>query len=136
MKSAGVAVGSAPVKKRAAFLLLSLAACSGDRMSIPPSPSLKPECGVASYYHRALADEPTANGETYDPARLTAAHKALPFDSEVRVMRRDNGRTVTVRINDRGPFVPGRIIDLSRAAAEKIGLTGEDGVAAVCLKVK
>lgn len=123
--------------KRAALLVLGLAACSPAPTGAPPTaPSRKPECGQASYYHRALAGEPTANGETYDPQALTAAHRALPFNTIVRVTRRDTGRAVTVRINDRGPFVEGRIIDLSRAAADKIGLAGEDGVAAVCLRVE
>ncbi len=103
-------------------------------MRPPPAPSLKPQCGVASYYHASLAGEPTANGETYDPKAMTAAHKRLAFDTKVRVRRRDTGRTVTVRINDRGPFVRGRIIDLTPAAAKKLGIFGEDGVADVCIK--
>ncbi|MFC2953144.1 septal ring lytic transglycosylase RlpA family protein [Marinicaulis aureus] len=107
-------------------------------MAIPPAPSLKPECGVASYYHGALAGNPTANGEIYDPAQFTAAHNTLPFDTEVTVRRRydgsgDGGETIRVRINDRGPFVEGRIIDLSPTAAKVVGIFGEDGVAEVCL---
>ncbi|WP_375203068.1 septal ring lytic transglycosylase RlpA family protein [Hyphococcus sp.] len=109
-------------------------------MAVPPTPSLKPECGIASYYHATLAGNPTANGETYDPALLTAAHNSLPFDTVVLVRRRpdedgDGGETVTVRINDRGPFVEGRIIDLSPAAAKKVGIFGEDGVDDVCLVI-
>ncbi|WDI31109.1 septal ring lytic transglycosylase RlpA family protein [Hyphococcus flavus] len=117
-----------------ALILLVLAACAREEMAVPPAPSLKPQCGVASYYHRSLAGNPTANGETYDPKAMTAAHKRLDFDTIVRVRRRDTGRTVTVRINDRGPFVRGRIIDLSPAAARKLGIFGEDGVAEVCIK--
>ncbi len=125
---------------RAAFVLLFAAACGREPMAAPPSPSLKPECGVASYYHGALAGNPTANGEIYDPALFTAAHNTLPFDTVVIVRRRydedgGGGETVTVRINDRGPFVEGRIIDLSPAAAKIIGVFGEDGVAEVCLVV-
>lgn len=121
------------MRLRAACLLLALAACSSE--TAPPAPSLKPQCGEASYYHGSLAGNLTANGETYDPTEMTAAHKSLPFGTVVRVERRDGWRFVDVRINDRGPFVPGRIIDLSPAAAKRIGLLGEDGVAEVCLEV-
>lgn len=78
--------------------------------------------GVASYYGRRFAGRPTANGEVFDPSELTAAHRTLPFGSMVRVTNPRNGREVTVRINDRGPFHGNRIIDLSRKAAQKIGL--------------
>ena len=66
---------------------------------------------------------------------MTAAHKSLPFEARVRVKRMDTGAATTVRINDRGPFVDGRIIDLSRTAAKRIGLHGEDGIARVCIVV-
>lgn len=79
---------------------------------------------MASWYGPNFVGRPTANGETFDPGQLTAAHKTLPFDTRVRVTNLDNGRAVVVRINDRGPFKPGRIIDLSRAGAEAIGLVG------------
>lgn len=78
--------------------------------------------GVASYYGRRFAGRPTANGETFNPSMLTAAHRTLPFGSIVRVTNPRNGREVTVRINDRGPFHGNRVIDLSRKAAQKIGL--------------
>ena len=78
--------------------------------------------GVASYYGRRFAGRPTANGERFDPGLLTAAHRSLPFGSKVRVTNPRNGRSVIVRINDRGPFVRGRTIDLSRSAAEEIGI--------------
>lgn len=78
--------------------------------------------GHASFYGRRFAGRRTANGETFDPRQLTAAHRTLPFGSLVRVTNPRNGRSVTVRINDRGPFIKGREIDLSRAAAEQIGL--------------
>ena len=86
--------------------------------------------GLASWYGPNFAGRPTANGEVFDPGRLTAAHKELPFDTRVRVTNVANGRSVVVRINDRGPFKPGRIIDLSRAGAEAIGLIAS-GVASV-----
>ncbi len=72
----------------------------------------------------------TASGETVDPKSFTAAHRTLPFGKQVRVKNLDNGQEVTVTINDRGPFVDGRVIDISRAAADKLDMRG-DGVAQV-----
>jgi len=84
--------------------------------------------GSASYYADSLAGNHTANGEVYDPRRRTAASRDLPFGTIVRVVRRDTGRSVIVRINDRGPFANRkRIIDLSRAAAEDLNMI-DDGV--------
>lgn len=80
------------------------------------------EEGIASWYGPDFHERMTASGEQYDQHEMTAAHKTLPMPSIVRVTRLDTGQTVDVRINDRGPFVAGRIIDLSKAAAEKIGL--------------
>lgn len=77
--------------------------------------------GIASYYWQ---DQMTATGERFDPSQLTAAHKTLPFGTRVRVTRLDTGSSVVVRINDRGPYKPGRVIDLSKRAAEEIGMTG------------
>jgi rare lipoprotein A len=99
-----------------------------------PAPAGAPrERGRASYYSDRLAGRPTASGEPYNPRELTAAHRTLPFGSIVDVVRPD-GRTVRVRINDRGPFKKGRVIDLSRRAAEAIGLVRE-GVADVTVVV-
>ncbi len=78
--------------------------------------------GVASYYGRRFHGRRTANGERFNMRALTAAHKTLPFGSRVRVTNTRNGRSVIVRINDRGPFIAGRHIDLSRRAAEEIGM--------------
>jgi rare lipoprotein A len=79
--------------------------------------------GECTYYSDALAGSRTSNGERYDPTRLTAASRDLPFGSIVRVTRRDTGAQVVVRINDRGPFgKKRRILDLSRAAAAKLGI--------------
>ncbi len=78
--------------------------------------------GVASYYGRRFHGRPTASGEAFDMNGLTAAHKTLPFGSRVRVTNPRNGASVVVRVNDRGPFTRGRDIDLSRAAAEQIGI--------------
>lgn len=92
------------------------------------------EAGMASWYGPGFAGRLTANGEVFDPSQLTAAHKSLPFNSLVRVVNEANGMAVVVRINDRGPFKPGRIIDLSRASAEAIGMIGT-GVARVRLEL-
>ncbi|WP_322996162.1 septal ring lytic transglycosylase RlpA family protein [Castellaniella sp.] len=80
--------------------------------------------GIASWYGRKFHGAKTANGETYDMYAMTAAHPTLPIPSYARVTSKVNGRSVTVRINDRGPFHPGRIIDLSYVAAAKLGLIG------------
>jgi rare lipoprotein A len=90
--------------------------------------------GEVSYYSDALAGRPTASGEPYQPSTLSAAHRSLPFGSVVRVVRDDTGQVVYVRINDRGPFVRGRVLDLSRSAANAIGLLGR-GVARVTAEV-
>jgi rare lipoprotein A len=84
--------------------------------------------GIASVYHDRL----TANGEHMNPAAMTAAHKTLPFGSRVTVVNKRNGRSATVRINDRGPYVHGRVIDLSPGAARVLGV---DGLAPVSLTV-
>ncbi|RYD43906.1 MAG: septal ring lytic transglycosylase RlpA family protein [Sphingomonadales bacterium] len=78
--------------------------------------------GTASYYGNELAGNRTASGERFDPGQLTAAHRSLPFGSMVRVTNTSNGDSVIVRINDRGPFSHGRIIDVSTAAAREIGM--------------
>lgn len=78
--------------------------------------------GMASYYADQFHGRRTASGERFDMAALTAAHRTLPFGSKVRVTNAANGKSVVVRINDRGPFTKGRTIDVSRAAAERLGL--------------
>ncbi len=78
--------------------------------------------GMASYYGDELAGNRTASGERFDPGQLTAAHRTLPFGSMVRVTNTSNGDSVVVRINDRGPFSRGRVIDVSHAAAREIGM--------------
>lgn len=91
------------------------------------------ESGVASWYGPKFHGRKTANGETYDMHAMTAAHKTLPFNTLVRVEDLETGKEVTVRINDRGPFVKGRIIDLSYASGKKLGLDAR-GVAKVKIK--
>jgi rare lipoprotein A len=84
--------------------------------------------GLASFYSNALAGRRTASGERYDPQRFTAAHRTASFQSCLRVTLLRTGRSVEVTVNDRGPFVSGRIIDLSWAAAQTIDLRGVEAV--------
>jgi len=93
------------------------------------------ETGKASFYADKFEGRKTASGEVFKQNRLTAAHRTLPFGTKVKVINPANGRSVNVTINDRGPFVAGRMIDLSKKAANKIGITGA-GVAAVEIKYK
>ena len=90
--------------------------------------------GVASYYGKDHHGRRTANGETFDMYKLTAAHRSLPFGTLVKVTNLSNQRSVTVRINDRGPYYGGRIIDLSQAAAERLEMI-ECGITKVKLEV-
>jgi len=87
--------------------------------------------GVASFYNQGTQ---TANGEKFDPSELTAAHRTLPFGTRLRVTNVATGQSVTVRINDRGPFIPGRHVDLSQGAAETLGIVHR-GIAKVKLDV-
>jgi len=124
-------------------ILLTVLACSaaprytatpgGIRRSLPGAVRWVEE-RTASYYADQFHGRRTANGETFDMHALTAAHRTLPFNTRVRVHNLDNGRSVVVRINDRGPFVEGRIIDLSYGAAKAVGLIGP-GTARVRLEV-
>jgi rare lipoprotein A len=77
--------------------------------------------GRASFYHRSFEGRRTASGERYDRHRLTAAHRTLPFGSRVRVTNLENGHSVVVEVNDRGPFRKGRVIDVSEEAARELG---------------
>ena len=92
------------------------------------------EVGIASWYGPGFHGNLTANGETYDMYDVSAAHKTLPFGTVVRVIELDTGRSIVVRINDRGPFVEGRIIDLSKGAAEELGIV-DKGITKVGLRV-
>lgn len=95
---------------------------------------LESTVGTASYYGKGFAGKPTASGEIFNPNAMTAAHKTYSFGTKVRIVNLKNNKTVVVRINDRGPYVEGRIIDLSRGAAEKIGMVN-DGVTRVRIEV-
>jgi rare lipoprotein A len=93
-------------------------------------PAQAKQCGQASWYGPGFYGRATANGETYRPGTMTAAHPYLPFGSQVRVINRDNGLVAYVRINDRGPYYGGRIIDLGHGAAQRLGVSG---LANVCI---
>lgn len=128
------------------LLLFVLAGCATARGAVPPAsppppPRVsapakpdKPLTGLASWYGRLHHGKRTASGETYDMHQLTAAHRTLPLGTRVLVTNVENGRTVEVRINDRGPFIRNRVLDLSYAAAQQLGAVG-DGVIPVSLKV-
>lgn len=98
-------------------------AATSKENSTPPRP--EPEFhqlgGVASYYADEFNGRPTANGEIYDMHSLTAAHRSLPFNTTLRVVNVETGKSVVVRINDRGPFKDNRVIDVSLAAAKELG---------------
>lgn len=93
------------------------------------------QTGKASYYHDKYQGKRTASGEKYRKGKLTAAHQTIPFGTKVTVINLSNGKKVKVRVNDRGPFVAGRIIDLSKKAARKIDLI-ESGVSPVEIRYK
>ncbi len=126
-------------------LLVSLTACgltarsgksyviNGQRYYILESAEGFKEKGLASWYGEPFHGRKTASGEVYDMHRISAAHKTLPLHTWVEVRNLDNNRVMTLRINDRGPFVRGRVIDLSRGAAERMGLLGP-GTARVAIK--
>ena len=120
-----------------------LSACGHKRVQVNAPPQAAPQAsaspgdleGLASYYAEPYHGRKTASGEIFDTYKdLTAAHRTLPFNTMVRVTNKTNGREVDVRINDRGPFVSGRVIDLSVRAAREIDLV-RPGVAPVKLKV-
>lgn len=98
------------------------AALCGASIMLACSPIANAQSGIASVY--AYKGEKTASGERVSPGALTAAHRTLPFGSRVRVTNKRNGRSVVVRINDRGPFVRGRVIDLTPAGARALGFSG------------
>ena len=112
-------------------ILLAVTMFAGFAGNTNASGSIKKE-GLASFYWQ---DQKTANGEQFNKHDLTAAHKTLPFGTLLKVTRVKTGESVVVRINDRGPFIKGRIVDLSLAAAREIGLTRKIGVTKVKLEI-
>src|SRR5438552_10764227 len=107
-----------------ALWLVGAAGCAAVRAPAPPPITNGVQVGVASWYGPGFHGNRTANGEIYDQYELTAAHPSLPLGTRVMVTNLENGRAVQVRVNDRGPFVDGRAIDLSYAAARTIGMVG------------
>lgn len=118
------------------FLLLVMMACVKKPVPTPaPAPPRAPlTTGTASWYGDDFAGKPTASGEPFVPAELTAAHRSLPFGTIVQVTRLDTGAKVKVTINDRGPYSGGRLIDLSEAAAAALGMI-DSGTARVKITV-
>ena len=92
------------------------------------------QSGIASYYARSLHGNRTANGERYNHGAMTVAHKSLPFGTLLRVRSQHSGRAVLVRVNDRGPFIRGRVLDLSGAAADRLRMKGR-GTARVSYEI-
>ena len=109
----------------AATILLSLSSCARKIT----------ETGKGSYYADKFEGRPTASGEKFDQGKMTAAHRTLPFGTKVKVTNVANGRSVTVTVNDRGPFAAGRIIDVSKKAAKKLDMV-DAGVANVKISYK
>lgn len=115
------------MKKPNQTALVAATIAAGLMVGASTSPAAA-QCGRASWY--ALTSK-TASGERMNPSALTAAHRTLPFGTRLRVTNRNNGRSVVVRINDRGPFIKGRVIDLSKGAAGRLGFISS-GHVAVC----
>jgi peptidoglycan lytic transglycosylase len=130
---------------RAASCALAVLACAHAPAPAPRAPEVeerprpppveaparpRAEVGLASYYSRALQGRRTASGTRYDGRAMTCAHRSLPFGTVLRVTDLESGRSVVVRVNDRGPFAEGRVVDLSLAAARELGIL-ERGVARV-----
>jgi|GEM_PF-349700 len=118
--------------RRTLFLLLWGLPCTALWQACSPKIMEK---GKASFYADRFAGRRTASGEVFRQRKRTAAHRTLPFGTRVRVKNLKNGKTVKVRINDRGPFAEGRIIDLSKKAARRLGMT-EEGVVPVELRYR
>lgn len=102
---------------------------TGQASELKASPGLKIQHGGASWYGPGFHGRRTASGETFNTNAMTAAHRTLPFGTRVKVVNTRTGRSVVVRINDRGPFIRGRIIDLAKAPAKAIGMGGIAAVA-------
>ena len=115
-------------------LVAALAACGAPPRPAPDHARPGVQRGLATYYGREHHGGPTASGERFDMHKLTAAHRTLPLGTRVRVTNTRNGRSVEVRINDRGPYGRGRIIDLSEAAARRLDMI-DAGVVPVTVEV-
>ncbi|HUK55425.1 MAG TPA: septal ring lytic transglycosylase RlpA family protein [Nitrospiria bacterium] len=116
------------------ILAMAVVSCASIPRSRLDYPVGYRESGIASWYGEEFQGRPTANGETYNMYAMTAAHRLMPLGTTVKVTRRETGQSVMVRVNDRGPFVRGRILDLSYGAARALGMTGT-GTAPVLIEV-
>lgn len=94
-------------------------------MAVASAPVAAQSVGHASFYGNELAGRKTASGEKFNPGGLTAAHRSLPFGTRLKLTNVQNGRSVVVRVNDRGPFVRGRVLDVSKGAAVALGFVGQ-----------
>ncbi|MBK8967427.1 MAG: septal ring lytic transglycosylase RlpA family protein [Lewinellaceae bacterium] len=120
--------------RRTVILLAGIFAFTTANYAGAHAQSAQEEFGKCGYYADALQGRKTASGEKYDKNLLTCAHKTLPFGTTLKITRLDNGKSVTVRVNDRGPFIEGYVTDVSRKAAEAIGLV-RDGVTKVKIEI-
>lgn len=119
------------------LVMVSISGCSvglGRQADYHRMPGIASQTGIASYYHCSLHGRKTANGERYDRHGLTAAHRNYPFGTLVRVTNLSNGNKLVLRVNDRGPFKNGRIIDVSRRAARELGFERQ-GITRVAVEV-
>lgn len=119
--------------KRVAVVVAALVLAASAQATAQPKPidrSGKPQAGVASFYGPKEAGKPTASGAPLEPTAMTAASRTLPLGAKAQVVNTENGRAVTVTITDRGPYVDGRVVDVTPKAAEKLGMT-EQGLAGV-----
>ena len=114
----------------ASFVALGASVATPSLVRAEPDnrPGRAVQSGRTSWYGPGFHGRRTASGETFNANALTAAHRTLPFGTRVRVMNKSTGRSVVVRINDRGPYAHGRVIDLSRASAQAIGISGTGSV--------
>lgn len=127
------------MKNKISYMMLAiapvlLAGCASVQSVDATKRAVNLERGQASFYADRYQSRKTASGERYDHGKRTAAHKTLPFGTRVKVTNTKNNKTVVVKINDRGPFVKGRIIDLSKSAFSRIGKTSA-GILPVTLEV-
>jgi rare lipoprotein A len=116
------------MKNNKSAAIVAAAAVAGLMVAASASPA-SAQCGRASWY--ALHSR-TASGEHMNPSALTAAHRSLPFGTRLKVTNKNNGKSVVVRINDRGPFIKGRVLDLSKGAARQLGFVNS-GQTSVCM---
>jgi rare lipoprotein A len=112
------------VLKASGALAIAAAVLGFTLASVPPAVAKPLQRGTASWYGPGFHGKRTANGETFNTHALTAAHKTLPFGTKLRVTNERTGKSVVVRINDRGPYAHRPVIDLSKAAAQAVGISG------------